>query len=334
MPTDRPQRPARSGFTLIELLVVIAIIALLIGMLLPAVQQVRAAAAKAKCQNNLKQLGLACNNYEDSNYKLPPAVVGFPPQYTKATVPNSGIFSCHTTQVLLLPYVEQRAVFDLFDFAQNTQYVANQAGRTTPIAVYCCPSDDAYGRVATISGTGSKWYSRSNYTVSVGVNALCPVEYQNEDASAAFDNGGPFYPLTGRRLIAFRDGTSSTVLMSEVIAGKADICTSPIAAPMEDRRGMWAANFGGFSHSHRMLPNSTEGDHMRDLFCTPSSSDIPCGTSLPYEWDQLNAARSRHTGGVNVVFADGHVQFVSNNVSLQTWQAIATVAGNEVVGEY
>src|SRR5215469_16448918 len=140
--------PARNAFTLIELLVVIAIIAILIGLLLPAVQKVREAAARIQCQNNLKQLGLALHSYHDALGSFPAGRDPWPKPFS--------------AQAHLLPFVEQQNLQNLVDFTQPTSTGVNAAAAATPVKLFICPSDPAGGRVP-----GSA-FGGNNYAANVG----------------------------------------------------------------------------------------------------------------------------------------------------------------------
>ena len=189
----RPIRRPRPGFTLIELLVVIAIIAILIGLLLPAVQKVREAAAKAKCANNLKQMALACHNYESAYGTLP--------QGRSPNAPTLFTGSGGWTYGLL-PYVEQKSLYDMCQ--QN--FHANVGH---PVAIYFCPSDprgDVTGTGGTTAGqttSGLTWY--------VGVTGAT----YNPDGTVPAGQGGVFEPVRKVRVTDVTDGTSSTLMIGE-----------------------------------------------------------------------------------------------------------------------
>ena len=151
----------RDAFSLVELLVVIAIIAALMGLLIPAVQSVRASAARAKCQNNLKQIGLAMNAYAEQKGSLPPMCTGM----------LSNRWTGYTGFAMLLPFVEQQALFDKFKLDDWYGYDLG-ATNTSNISVFCCPSDTALGRTAPGG-------PRGNYVMNAGPDALSPEQYQN-----------------------------------------------------------------------------------------------------------------------------------------------------------
>src|SRR5262245_54323378 len=187
----------RSAFTLIELLVVIAIIAILVGLLLPAVQKVREAANRSKCANNLKQIGLACHNYESGHRRLPPG---------NTDQPDPSIASA---LVLLLPYLEQANKYNQFDFSTNIDTSpTNAAARTQDVPIFLCPSDPSTGQR---SDSGGPPYGRCNYYANLGING----NWRNANPAT----GGPFYNKSQVRITDITDGTSNTALFAEVKRG-------------------------------------------------------------------------------------------------------------------
>jgi len=337
-------RRSRSGFTLIELLVVIAIIAVLIGLLLPAVQKVREAASRAKCQNNLKQIGLACHNYHDANGRLP-ACIWYEATLTTAT-PQT------TPLVPMLPYFEQAAKYNQFDLTMNVHTsTTNERARTQDMPILLCPSDqsDAFFSL-TVNGNVEK-LGRTNYQASIGANAW----HQNPDELT----GGAFYIHTaagsgrnkGVKIEDVKDGTSNTSLYGEVKRGvtagasvtasagsptrimaldfgtwdaggaQADLvpptacATSPA---MYDYTGLQYHRAGvpwTWAYSHTMLPNDPAQDCVRSV-----------GLNKMHI-----AARSYHSGGVNIVRVDGSVGFFRDSIAIAVWRAFGTRSGGEAL---
>ncbi len=334
----------RVGFTLIELLVVIAIIAILIGLLLPAVQKVREAAARAKCQNNLKQIGLAAHNYESSNGTFPPANV-FP-----ATT---------TAQVLMLPYIEQSAAYGLVSFNPQTYVNLNGDNSASGIAVksqdvpiYLCPSDPSSLKNTT---SGGSWYSgRSSYFVNTGAhgdatgsNQALAGPFQYKWASpipSPVPNPPPYINGVGVKITGVSDGTSNTALASEIKRTVTDATTDDATNRLSMQRttGTWDplaptdpscnGQAGGTMYRYVGLQYWRGGVSWTSMYNHTMTPNSPIrgacvdGTLLNYHL----AARSYHTGGVNTVLCDGSVRFVRDSIQLQVWQSVGTRAGGEV----
>ena len=198
----------RYAFTLIELLVVIAIIAVLIGLLLPAVQKVREAAARMKCQNNLKQIGLSLHNYETPMSNMPPA------RATSSLV--------HSALSRLLPYCEQESLQKLVDYNVTIATVPNPTASATRVPFFVCPTDPANGQVTGSATAGS------NYVVCNGPGVLNIAGVTNTLHLNIGD--GPFQ-LTPRRIAEITDGTSNTVALSETTLGTGSPPASGVALP-------------------------------------------------------------------------------------------------------
>jgi prepilin-type N-terminal cleavage/methylation domain-containing protein/prepilin-type processing-associated H-X9-DG protein len=300
----------RRAFTLIELLVVIAIIGILIGLLLPAVQKVREAANRMKCQNNLKQWGLAMHMHHDVIATFPLGATASPR---------------HTWVQHLWPYIEQSALAQAYGNL-NTQpfYTAPACVQNTttglvaqPVALYYCPSDrpNAYWK------GDSYWRCRGNYAVNWGP---VPLPYTGTPLTGPFgylNNNGSAPRLTSISQIT--DGTSNTLLMSEIILPPVDLDFDTNGDFFNDDSSTVGGRFMTIN-----TPNSTAADSL--AYCVTDNPFAPCNTSSPYQV----SARSKHTGGVNAVFCDGSVHFISNTVSLATWAALGTIAGGETISDY
>ena len=343
-PVDR----CRRAFTLIELLVVIAIIAVLIGLLLPAVQKVRSAAARAQCTNNLKQLGLAMHNYEGTIGHLPPAFRNTTPA---AWTGLPLYFFSWSALAELNPFLEQTNIYNTMDLTQPI-YVppnysispTNQFAVQQLVKLFLCPSDlmqsvgGDYG-VATIGPT--------NYAVCVGTGTT----NGGPPFGSPLNADGMFMAGSGFRITDVSDGSSNTAMMSESLlgAGPANAsgampsvanavqrvyaytgfgtplsdgaCAGASQWNVSDLRGfMWASGeMRCGSYNHYYTPNAAIYD------CV--TNDLTTYTSFAFR-----AARSNHTGGVNVLFGDGGVRFIAQSVSLPTWRALATRSNGDIPG--
>jgi len=316
------RRRTQRGFTLIELLVVIAIIAILIGLLLPAVQKIREAANRMKCSNNLKQLGLACHNYNDTNGTLPPCYyVG--PGVAWNDPNNVG----PPWTVLILPYVEQDNLFRQYaNNIQNYQVWALGTGggndqgwrgmRSQKIPTYICPSDP--NAQTPFAQYGGNW-ARGNY----GANGGPGTDDQEAGLQAPNYGWGPAQGVmtinAGLTVATIPDGSSNTVMVNEVRAGP----------DVNDARGTWCFPMVGASHTSGnaigdcYTPNDT-GCCSDDLGTCSDRPDIAMGCWAG-GWGQ-GQARSRHSGGVNACLGDGSVRFIRNSISQQTWYLYLSAA--------
>ncbi len=332
MQTPHPRR-AHRGFTLIELLVVIAIIAILIALLLPAVQQAREAARRSSCKNNLKQLGLALHNHHE-------AFGYFPSQRDDENAPVDPAekqFYRWSFLALLTPYLEQSNVYNAIDLAEPLIVLApfptinpNLAAEvSTQVPTFLCPSD-THERVSADWGA-------TNYVGSQGSGAN----------GGVYDQGnGAFFIDSRTRTRDVTDGLSNTVFMSEHLIGSgAADSTRGVANTTNERvlASVWNATaptvedswclddssqvlFGRGEKWADGSVNDTGYNHFR----TPNSDVNDCYSRFAAH----KSARSRHTGGVNVLLGDGAVRFVGENVNLETWRRLGNREDGEVVGPY
>ncbi len=332
---------SRRGFTLVELLVTIAIIGLLVALLMPAIQSARESGRRTACANNIRQIALAMLQHESSMTRLPTGIMDLPlVSYSK--IPGVKYGSGRTAWVLLLPFIEQQAVYSLY--RENRRYLdpEQDAATSTHIPLYKCPSDDTANRQFNHTTMPIKM-SRSNYVMNFGSNTMATTAGDigwstGTESRAGYDfrTNGPFRIGEGKSVAMIRDGAASTALVSEVISGKFDTYNSPSSISW-DPRGLWAWWASGAAvYTHRNTPNSSVGDNYfqnsGDIHCVAGTPmPMPCGVGTSAT-DQLhNAARSQHPGGVTVAFADAHTTFVTNDIDTATWTGMGTVNGRETV---
>ena len=334
----------RLAFTLIELLVVIAIIAILIGLLLPAVQKVREAAARASCQNNLHQLGLAMHNYHEANNAFPPARGAGPFGPKPGTDWEDWYLLSISYQVLA--YYEQGNVYQLFE-ARKNQTRANtwdtaDAPAHLRLSLFICPSSPQLTN--GYPGTNYLWSTGSAIYTGGCAGAFNP----NHGSNGAIDMD------VGRRMPAdFPDGTSNTILASEYIPGVdpahyfkavAAINVANRAFPTQAELDVLAA-----APAVRTLSNNGEQwawvSHSASVFNTSAPPNWKMNDNLGglgvggagLAWDSclgIVPARSQHTGGVNVCLVDGSVRFIIDSINLFTWQCLGNARDGQVLGEF
>jgi prepilin-type N-terminal cleavage/methylation domain-containing protein len=302
-------RSPRIGFTLVELLVVIAIIAILIGLLLPAVQKVREAAARMSCAHNLKQLSLAVHSYHD-------AESGFPPGQFQGPFGVGANSTAWSWLARLLPYLEQDNLHRQGGIPTKTLLQSGVADRE--VLMFLCPSDDTRGAgprrdSGNLSGfavglTNYKGVSGSNWGDDLqGIGPLINTDWRHRGANGSFDGlsqgDGIFYRVDYQRRLTLeqiRDGTSRTFMIGEDVPQKNQWCSWP-----------YANNAYG---SCAIPPNVRRSDGQEYR-----SSD----------WQNTWSFRSRHPGGVQFACADGSVHFIKDAVSLSLYRSLATIQGQE-----
>ena len=323
------------GFTLIELLVVIAIIGILVALLLPAIQAAREAARRSSCQNNLKQLGLAAQNYESARRTLPPSAV-VDPQVTATA--NNGSWGVHGR---LLPYMEQQNLRNLVNIEVGWDNQLAISG--VRIDAFQCPSDERSQEVRDPGGGKALLYA-TNYGFNMGTWFVY-------DPATNTGGDGAFYPNSHLPLSNFTDGTSHTLLAAEVkawqvytrnggpstrvipnTAAEAAAIAASGAEAKDTGHTEWPD--GRVHHSGitaAMTPNTRVEYSMND---SPSDGDYNSwqegkNGSAGKPTYAIITSRSHHVGAVNVAMVDGSVQTVNDNVDLAAWRALATRAGEE-----
>jgi len=338
----RCTRQLRRAFTLVELLVVIAIIGILVSLLLPAVQAAREAARRVQCQNNLKQLALALHTYHTAHKIFPPGImfdINENPESSDNFRPN--------WVIMILPQLEQTALYTAFDFKQTISHANNRNARGTPIQAMVCPSDPGHSKlfIGTSGGEGDNW-ARGSYACN-GANGPSSTGYgggvhcgkTGETAAQApgwVNNRtkGVMGAGVAVRIDDIRDGTTNTLLLAEVRVGMTE----------KDRRGTWAMGCAGAS---ALFWHGFTGDANGPNACNDRSDDIEgcdfldsttpgyatlkknCMTCWPSCPSYQATARGTHTGGVQGALCDGSVRFFSDSI-----QTSGEFGGSQSVWDY
>lgn len=316
----------RRAFTLIELLVVIAIIAILVAMLLPAVQQVREAARKSTCQDHLHNLGVAIHNYEGAHKVFPPATINPGSAGCDTGLGTTGWGGAqirnHTGYMMILPFMEQKPIYDQINFSLPTGLAAHTTGCTPPtsttwqlagtdhhIDVFRCPSDPDYDTPSTSTAAGV--YSRNRaHRVSYG---FVTRHYEQEGTGMPYrltykaitaSNKGAWWHNGAATMADFQDGTSNTMLMIET--------------PLRKTSASFGPYWSHYTHTMYIVPSVRN----------PGINKPEPGNALnlQYAW----AAGSKHPGGAQVIMGDDVVRMLSENIDLAVLLGAVSVAGGEV----
>ena len=329
----------RRGFTLIELLVVIAIIAVLIALLLPAVQAAREAARRAQCVNNLKQIGLGLHNYHSVQDCFPPGGIN-----NQATPGAGGTWNGPSSLALMLPYIEQNAVYSSFNFNLYMSDGSNVTGKATGLSIFICPSDPFVSNALNPSGTTNN----NSYLASMGTTA----QSNPNTVTGLFSN-----QLTYGIRDAL-DGSSNTVAFSEKLAGAngrlnyrgngvngtsaagafdAFVSIPTIQADLLLCNQAFQSGQNIATNEGQWWSYGTSAYSMFMTIVTPNSKQYAWGScrngcvGCSPDSNQYTNASSQHSGGVNTLMGDGSVRFIKDSVAQNIWWSLGTRAGAEVL---
>ncbi len=317
----------RSGFTLIELLVVIAIIAILIALLLPAVQKVREAAARLQCQNNLKQIALALHAHHEEHNHFPHGTYNLIDQTFHTPPPYNDFQDRRCWFHDILPYMDQVALYKDFDkFMETNKSALAYPKLASIVPPFMCPLDPLQPKIKAFwGGIGNPEPHptqgfHGNYVGCAGSDYFNPGGPQNSD-----NLGGILFAVSEVKLTPshMKDGASQTALLSEIILTRDD--------EAHDIRGRYYnPAHGGVLFSTRVTPNTLVPDQFN--WCNPDGNDL-----APCVWTDTNmfvSARSYHEGGVNLALADGSVRFIFDSIDPDTYRSLGSRNGRDLVGDF
>lgn len=312
--TRRNRCRDRYGFTLIELLVTISVIAILVSLLLPAVQSAREAARRVQCRNNLKQIGLALHNFEGTYSRFPAS--GF----TKATTANP-YGSYISWRASVLPYLEQSAAFDDYRFDEHWWSDKNMAAGKHKLSVYQCPSVPSQSPITRAVAksprpalTFPEPVQRSDYDAVMGIRSIIdPLQYSDRSSTRSV-----MFRNSETRFADITDGSSNTIAVIECAARPEVYRLHQKVETMKNDQGNgWLDSESAFSVDGASTDGSQQGLGV-------------AMTAAPMNVTNENEIYSFHTGGALFLFADGHVSFLSENMDLKALAALITRSAGEV----
>ncbi len=358
----RDMRARTKGFTLVELLVVIAIIGILISMLLPAIQQVREAARRVQCANNLRQIGLAALNYESANSHLPPGYLST--ETRNGSVPNGVFIDSQTWDAgpgwgwasFLLPFMDGNVVASQLNFEAPIWDGAHRELIQTQFPVFLCPSSSGDsepfevvdGSEAPYSPDGSTGLrlGRSHYVASHGqescwgecgaapVNTIFTNIYDSETTDLAVSgdirivSDGPFYRNSETRIAEVTDGTSNSIFFGEHSSALSDKTWVGVVPGATVHPKFSSPENGEDSAATLVLVHSGPSGGEKDM------AGFPIIHPVNFPTFHVGQMFSEHSGGGNICFGDGSVHFFSDDISLITFAELSSIGEGELPGEY
>jgi prepilin-type N-terminal cleavage/methylation domain-containing protein/prepilin-type processing-associated H-X9-DG protein len=342
----------RSGFTLIELLVVLAIVAVLVGLLIPAVQKVRATGQRTHCQNNLHQLGIALHGYHGAASCFPPGLISS----------ESNICDAEATGFTwLLPHLEQDNTYLRYHFDQPWYQPANYEAVAVQVNLFYCPSNRA-GGLMDLSAIAKQWgydlppvAATCDYAFCKGANGALNRDWTKIplQVRGVFNVRSPDEPNSGVRLTDINDGTSTTIALGEAAGASPRFLVRDLANPSQPvtdvltgqpaqiEQSWSAAGIGDSSHPYYGsvfavtaqygMPGDTRDEPMNRLLVTPTVYGGDARGDNRLGRDSVSGFRSLHSGGCNFLMCDGSVHFIAETIRPDLYRALSTYAGGETI---